>query len=465
MSSAANDNYEEIGGGNSRIRTMVIATMVLAVLTLAMVVVQFAYTISTLKKFTTREAMVLEGTLTKIPLSESVLVSDRRLVDTAPAVTETYFEKAAVDAVIQAFSEGQQNFMVKLSETRMVDFKMDDLSTNQHQSNVADRPDGNNVNVQLAAFCKEGSDHCSIIFPSKRGNSAQVSVTEDGKVAVLTEGGRRLLVTAATATIIGASITAGATVAVGAGSITQQAVADGCYPADMEVTVLDAAAGPKKVPVASLMVGDQVLTVNLATHALQFEPLLLDFHSHEENSARHLSYLRLVHKGGFLDISPNHFVDSLEYGMTLARNVMVGDHIYTLQNETNSTSLTPSRILGREVVVKNGMYAKLTNSGTLIVNGVLVSSYTDDEVRTFLPEHAAEKLRSLLGGYRGIHYLIHMLAAPIRWAHTYLPSWFVKGPFWSPSVFNKKKTTRQDSLPLYIDYLGKSVAWFVTSMM
>merc|ERR1740123_2507188 len=99
---------------------------------------------------------------------------------------------------------------------------------------------------------------------------------------------------------------------------------------------------------------------------------------------------------------------------------MVGDHIYVMSNGTMSMSLSPSRILRREVVIKNGMFAKLTNSGTLVVNGVLLSSYTDDEVRTFLPQHAIQKLKNLIG-YRGIHDMIHKLTTPLRWAHIYLP--------------------------------------------
>merc|ERR1719410_2033244 len=99
-------------------------------------------------------------------------------------------------------------------------------------------------------------------------------------------------------------------------------------------------------------------------------------------------------------------------------------------------SLSPSRILGKDAVLKNGMFAKLTHSGTMVVNGVLVSSYTDDEVRSFVPEHLMHNFKSLLGGYQGIHYLIHRLAYPIRWVHTYLPRQFTAGPFWSPSHSN-----------------------------
>merc|ERR1719468_296979 len=47
--------------------------------------------------------------------------------------------------------------------------------------------------------------------------------------------------------------------------------------------------------------------------------------------------------------------------MTPARNLMVGDHIYAVQNGTASMSLSPSRILRRESVIKHGMFAKLTN--------------------------------------------------------------------------------------------------------
>jgi len=148
--------------------------------------------------------------------------------------------------------------------------------------------------------------------------------------------------------------------------------------------------------------------------------------------------------------------------MTPARHLMVGDHIYVMQNGTTSMSLSPSRILRRESVIKHGMFAKLTHSGTLVVNGVLVSSYTDDEVQSFVPEQLLQNLKDMLGGDQGIHRLIHKLVAPMRWVHTYLPRSLAAGPFWSPSHSNMNKTIQRDALPLYIDYLGRSVAWLAT---
>merc|ERR1719276_789785 len=76
-------------------------------------------------------------------------------------------------------------------------------------------------------------------------------------------------------------------------------------------------------------------------------------------------------------------------------------------------SLSPSRIFRLESVIKHGMLAKLTNSGTLVVNGVLVvSSYADDEVQSFVPDHVLQNLKKMLGGDQGIHRLIHKLVAP-----------------------------------------------------
>jgi len=388
-----------------------------------------------------------------VPPSESVLHNGRRLVDalgSADLMTERYIEKKTVDTLVAAVKKGQTNFMIQASENLLVDFKVFGLS-DAPESVVMRQQHGATDELGIAAVCNNGSDHCSILLPKGPNTSAKIVVSEGG-IKLQTDAGRRL-----NPRIAFMVVTLGIKVA-----HAFQKLDGGCYPADMEVFVLDVVEGMKRVVVANLKAGEQVLTSNPTTHALQFEPLLLDFHSSEENGASNLSYSRIVHDGGFLDISPNHFVDSVEHGMTPARNLMVGDHIYAMKNGTTSMSLSPSRILRRESVIKHGMFAKLTNSGTLVVNGVLVSSYTDDEVQSFVPEHVLQNLKTRLGGDQGIHRLIHMLVAPVRWAHTYLPRSLAAGPFWSPSSSNMNKTIQKDALPLYVDYLGRSVAWLAT---
>lgn len=449
--------------GITNVRTFVMCTLLMVTASMVLATVQFVYTIRALN-LVRGEAKMLEGSLTEVPPSESVLHDGRRLVDalgTADLLTERYLDKKTVDTVVAAVKSGQTNFMIQASEDWLVDFKVSGLS-HAPESIVMEQLHGGTVELGMAAVCKEGSDHCSILLPKGPDTSAKIVVSEGGR-KLQAELSRRLIEPVTTIALASLGVSIWSFIVSTAVSITYgEKSTGGCYPADMEVIVPDVVEGMKKVVVASLKAGEQVLTANPTTHAVQFEPLLLDFHSPEENVASNLSYSRIVHHGGFLDISPNHFVDSVEHGMTPARHLMVGDHIYVMQNGTTSMSLSPSRILRRESVIKHGMFAKLTHSGTLVVNGVLVSSYTDDEVQSFVPEQLLQNLKDMLGGDQGIHRLIHKLVAPMRWVHTYLPRSLAAGPFWSPSHSNMNKTIQRDALPLYIDYLGRSVAWLAT---
>jgi len=440
--------------GITHVRRFAMCTLLMVTASMVLATIQFVYTVRALS-LVQGEAKILEGSLTDVPPSESVLHKGRRLVDalgSADLMTERYIEKKTVDTVVAAVKKGQTNFMIQASENLLMDFKVFSLS-DAPESVVMRQQHGGTDELAIAAVCNDGSDHCSILLPKGPNTRAKIVVSEGG-IKLQTDAGRRLKFPIG---IAFALLTFGIKF-----FHNSQKVDDGCYPADMEVFVLDVVEGMKRVVVANLKAGEQVLTSNPTTHALQFEPVLLDFHSSEENGASNLSYSRIVHDGGFLDISPNHFVDSVEHGMTPARNLMVGDHIYAVQNGTASMSLSPSRILRRESVIKHGMFAKLTNSGTLVVNGVLVSSYTDDEVQRFVPEQVLRNLKTKLGGDQGIHRLIHMLVAPMRWVHTYLPRSLAAGPFWSPSRSNMNKTIQKDALPLYVDYLGRSVAWLAT---
>jgi len=459
LSCAAENPANEIKvAGITNVRRFVMCTLLMVTASMVLATIQFVYTLRALN-LVQGEAKMLEGSLTEVPPSESVLHNGRRLVDALGSVdlmTERYIEKKTVDTMVAAVKKGQTNFMMKTSENWLVDFKVFGLS-DAPESVVMEQQHGGTVELGIAAVCKEGSDHCSILLPKGPSTSAKIVVSEGG-IELQADSGRRLAIDPLSAGIALVSLIVSTAVSVSYGEKST----GGCYPADMEVIVPDVIEGMKKVVVASLKAGEQVLTANPTTHALQFETLLLDFHSSEENVASNLSYSRIFHHGGFLDISPNHFVDSVEHGMTPARNLMVGDHIYAVQNGTTSMSLSPSRILRRESVIKHGMFAKLTNSGTLVVNGVLVSSYTDDEVQSFVPDHVLQNLKKMLGGDQGIHRLIHKLVAPMRWVHTYLPRSLAAGPFWSPSRSNMNKTIQRDALPLYVDYLGRSVAWLAT---
>ena len=271
LSCAAENLANEIKvAGITNVRRFVMCTLFMVTASMVLATIQFVYTVRALN-LVQGEAKMLEGSLTEVPPSESVLHNGRRLVDalgSADLMTERYIEKKTVDTVVAAVKKGQMNFMIRSSENWLVDFKVFGLS-DAPESVVMEQQHGGTVELGIAAVCKEGSDHCSILLPKGPSTSAKIVVSEGG-IKLQADSDRRLL-------SVGTIIRGVRLVSIIVGTAVSVSDSDSCYPADMEVIVPDVIEGMKKVVVASLKAGEQVLTANPTTHALQFEPLLLDF--------------------------------------------------------------------------------------------------------------------------------------------------------------------------------------------
>lgn len=85
-------------------------------------------------------------------------------------------------------------------------------------------------------------------------------------------------------------------------------------------------------------------------------------------------------------IASNH-ADSLEY--VLARDVKVGDIIYVMDGDGSASTASVTSVSEE---VKPGLFAPLTMEGTILVNGVVASCYSE------VP----------------LHYSIHAALAPLR---------------------------------------------------
>jgi len=101
---------------------------------------------------------------------------------------------------------------------------------------------------------------------------------------------------------------------------------------------------------------------------------------HSNPIARH-SYLRIqtTIKHRPLLITPEHLIYAVNENATdrvvmRAEELKVGDHILVLG--IDSDGLVPSPIVRITPTERNGIYAPITNEGSIIVNGVLASSYT-----------------------------------------------------------------------------------------
>jgi len=244
--------------------------------------------------------------------------------------------------------------------------------------------------------------------------------------------------------------------------------AGSCFPGDAFVPVFDEVVETfGQVPMRSVREGQQVL-VGRGRSGVYTEPVLLEWHSPAENRTKNVEFLRLVHEEGVLDITESHFLLSVEHGMVPAGQLAVGEHVYALPGMLNNqskfrvdeASFSPSRILARELIIKDGIFAKLTFSGTLVVNGVLASSYTLDSGGAFIPKEP--KFVSLVKkiGYNGIHSMIHSLALPLRLIHKYAPASWRQNRFWSPYNANQHGSVASDGLPIYVDVVGR-FAWAI----
>lgn len=119
LSCAAENPANEIKvAGITNVRRFVMCTLLMVTASMVLATIQFVYTLRALN-LVQGEAKMLEGSLTEVPPSESVLHNGRRLVDALGSVdlmTERYIEKKTVDTMVAAVKKGQTDFMMKTSE-------------------------------------------------------------------------------------------------------------------------------------------------------------------------------------------------------------------------------------------------------------------------------------------------------------------------------------------------------------
>jgi len=171
------------------------------------------------------------------------------------------------------------------------------------------------------------------------------------------------------------------------------AAAPSCFSGRTVVEVLGQ--GPTRMD--HLNVGDKLLTSQG-----HYSPVYT--FSHKQVPAKG-TYLQILtddmHQNNPIEITANHFLYVFNEGLKttelkLAQHVNVGDFLVT------ATGL-PSRIRSiRTLTGKHGLYAPITVSGDLLVNGVLASSYTSvDSLDGFISNQM-------------LHWLSHGTMAPYR---------------------------------------------------
>lgn len=147
----------------------------------------------------------------------------------------------------------------------------------------------------------------------------------------------------------------------------------GCFPGWAQVTV----AGGGKKTLSSLAPGDRVLALSEKGQVV-FSQVLLFLHQDQDSWSTFLSLE--TEDGHRLALTPHHLVflaphcrlDSSEYQAQFASRARTGDCVLIHIAEGQ---VCPSRISSVLVEESVGVYAPLTEDGTLFVDGVLASSY------------------------------------------------------------------------------------------
>jgi hypothetical protein len=231
----------------------------------------------------------------------------------------------------------------------------------------------------------------------------------------------------------------------------------GCFPADATVQV-NSDGLISSVALRDVRVGELVAVGDAKSGTTWFSRLLTEFHTPSEHSAPNVEYLMITHEYGTMNLTAGHGIATLEHGFVPAGKVNVGD---SLLSAATDDSLRTSRVLSLRTVQKIGMFGPLTWSGTIMVDGVLASSYM--VTAEFVHSAALENFVSYIGGWNNAHSLLHYVFLPMRASHAFLPAHWL-GTWFNPSERNVLKNAEPLAWPKYVDMaavvLGRIVKLF-----
>jgi len=163
-----------------------------------------------------------------------------------------------------------------------------------------------------------------------------------------------------------------------------------CFPGEAEVELQ----GGLKKRLNELTVGENIL-VETAARGKHFEPVIAFLHDLPGNHAS----LTVEHESGSFRVSANHLVFAQDgqgkRADKIANQLTAGDVIYQNGHAVKVLSVYSS-------VIDSGMYAPLTASGTVVVDGVAASNYATSSLASWVP-----------------HSVIHAAFLPVRAYHIF----------------------------------------------
>jgi len=137
-----------------------------------------------------------------------------------------------------------------------------------------------------------------------------------------------------------------------------------CFPADAVVSVT----GKGETLMRDLKPSDKVLTVDPKTGSHTETEFLDWIHINESSPMKFLKFF--TESGVSIEISADHQIFTKENGFKLASDVKVGVDSLMIAGENSDSGASSSKVIKVTEVEKTGVYAPLTWSGTLTVNGV-----------------------------------------------------------------------------------------------
>eukprot|EP00929_Paragymnodinium_shiwhaense_P038622 TRINITY_DN20392_c1_g1_i1.p1 TRINITY_DN20392_c1_g1~~TRINITY_DN20392_c1_g1_i1.p1 ORF type:complete len:391 (+),score=41.46 TRINITY_DN20392_c1_g1_i1:65-1237(+) len=145
-----------------------------------------------------------------------------------------------------------------------------------------------------------------------------------------------------------------------------------CFSGDSSVAVR----GRGRVRLAEVRTGDEVLVDN-TLGSPQYEAVTQFLHVMDTDAN---SYVTVGHERGELRLSDNHMVfvasDSSERSDKSAGSLVVGDQLLVASDDDDRSVSASSRVLSvRRSRGADGMYAPMTASGKIVVDGIVASNF------------------------------------------------------------------------------------------
>lgn len=181
----------------------------------------------------------------------------------------------------------------------------------------------------------------------------------------------------------------------------------GCFPGESTVTT----SGGQRKKLSELQIGDKVLSRDPRTNNLVFSEVIL-FLDYDPSQKKQFLEIKLA-SGRTLIVTPTHLVltvDLKDVKTVFAASIKIGDILLVI--DANNT-LKEDSVVGIGGVIRTGVYAPLTEIGTVVVNDVVVSCYATVDSQS-LADWAFLPLRLVWNVEQGFQRLWRLLSGPLR---------------------------------------------------